>query len=73
MTILHFRVRDGAPKNPSFSGKVSLYALHHLELFPVNKNSNFQTLGETEENTELAASITGPRNDLPVQLTFNEK
>jgi hypothetical protein len=53
-----------------FSGKVSV-ALHHLELFPVNKKSNFQIHVETEENAELAVSITGPRNDLPVQVTSN--
>lgn len=52
-----------------FSGKVSV-ALHHLELFPVNKKANFQIHVETEENAELAVSIAGPRNDLPVQVTY---
>lgn len=50
-------------------GKVSV-ALHHLELFPVNKKANFQIHVETEENAELAVSIAGPRNDLPVQVRY---
>ena len=45
-------------------------ALHHLELFPVNKKAHFQIHVETEENAELAVSITGPRNDLPVSVRF---
>jgi hypothetical protein len=39
----------------------------------VNKKSNFQIHVETEENAELAVSITGPRNDLPVQVIINEE
>ncbi len=53
-------------------GKVSV-ALHHLELMAVNKNAQFQIHVETTDNAELAVSVTGPRKDIPVQVTGNVK
>ena len=58
--------------NSSFLGKVSV-ALHHLELFPVNEKATFQIHVDTTDNAELAVSVTGPRADLPVEVTGNVK
>ena len=59
-------------RNSSFLGKVSV-ALHHLELFPVNEKATFQIHVDTTDNAELAVSVTGPRADLPVEVTGNVK
>ena len=48
-------------------------ALHHLELFPVNEKATFQIHVDTTDNAELAVSVTGPRSDLPVEVTGNVK
>ena len=58
--------------NLLFLGKVSV-ALHHLELFPVNEKATFQIHVDTTDNAELAVSVTGPRADLPVEVTGNVK
>ncbi len=48
-------------------------ALHHLELIPVHKKADFQIHVDTADNAELAVSVTGPRKDVPVQVTGNVK
>jgi len=48
-------------------------ALHHLELMPVQRKANFQIHVDTADNAELAVSVTGPRKDVPVQVTGNVK
>ena len=48
-------------------------ALHHLELFPVNEKATFQIHIDSPDNAELAVSVTGPKTDLPVQVTGNVK
>ena len=54
-----------------FSGKVSV-ALHHLQLFPVNKKATFQIHIDSLDNMKLA--VTGPtKTNLPVQVTGNVK
>ena len=55
-----------------FIGKVSV-ALHHLELFPVGEKATFQIHIDSPDNAELAVSVTGPKTDLPVQVTGNVK
>ena len=44
-----------------------------MELFPVNEKATFQIHIDTPDNAELAVSVTGPKSDLPVQVTGNVK
>ena len=43
-------------------------ALHHLEMFPVNKRATFSIHMATNNNEELVVTVTGPTTDIPVEV-----